>query len=662
MAEEIITTEDFEGSLMPDDSYEDDDSGLTVMDMMEMDNIAEYLTDQQLAEIGSQAKDDYEEDYASLDEYFDEYEEALKLAKQVREKKTFPWDGAANVKIPLISQAAMEFNARAYPEVVQGDQVVKAKVVGKDPDETKADRASRVSDFMSYQILEQMPHWESDTDKLLMVLPIVGTMFRESYWDEISSIPNNELLLPDEIIVNYHAKSIRLEDCRRISKKVIKFANDIYEYEQAGLWIEQTYHTDEDDDKISDDEQLFIQQIRYLDLDDDGYEEPYIVTFHEESGKVVRIVANYDSSTIIVDEETGEMKRIEPYRMYADYHFIPAFDGCFYSTGFGSYLYPLNKSIDTIINQLIDSGTLNNLQSGFLGKGLRTKTGSTPMQPGEWRPVDTKGMDLRANIIPLPTKEPSGTLYSLLMTLIDMGKQMSSVTDVMAGVPQGANTPVGTTLAMIEQGMKVVDAVYKRVYRGLKAEYKMLYRLNSKYLSEQDYLRVLDDPEASIEDFETDSMDIVPVGDTRISSQVMRTMKANAARDIAMTTPNADVRAATMRVLEAMDIPNPEEILPENPPAEVLMQQIQELQGYAETMTQQMQALTTQLNSSEEARKDKELMLKAQETQSKMVESASKAQLNMASAAEKLASAEAQELETDLVESGAMAAIDKMRG
>ncbi len=636
------------------DNDELEPEGLDVIQMMGMDNIADYIEENELRNIGSKAKEDYEEDLASLDDYFDEYNEALKLAKQVKEEKTFPWRGAANVKVPLIGQAAMEFNARAYPEIVQGDKVVKAKVVGNDENEAKADRADRISQFMSFQLLDEMPNWESDTDKLLIMLPIIGTMFKEVTWNEIEDRPEDTLLLPDEIIVNYHSRSIELEECRRISKKLTVFKNDIFENERAGLWLEREYGTDgaDYDTAIEEDEQLFIQQVRYLDLDDDGYEEPYIVTFHYESGEVVRIVANYDKNTVMFNPETEELVRIRPFRLYSDYHFIPAFDGCFYSTGFGTYLYPINKSIDTIINQLIDSGTLNNLQSGFLGKGLRTKTGSTPLKAGEWRPVDTKGMDLRANIVPLPTKEPSGTLFSLLMTLIDMGKQMSSITDVMAGVPQGANTPVGTTLAMIEQGMKVVDAVYKRVYRGMKKEFKMLYRLNSIYLPEQVYANALDDQGASLEDFNMKDFDVLPVGDTRISSQVMRTMKAQSAREIAMTTPNADIRAASMRVLESMDIQNPEEILPELPPSEVLMQQMDELKAYADTMTQQMQSLTQQLQGSEEARKDKELMLKAQETQTKMVESASKAQYNMAAAAEKLAQAEAQEIENDATESG----------
>ncbi len=636
------------------DNDELEPEGLDVIQMMGMDNIADYIEENELRNIGSKAKEDYEEDLASLDDYFDEYNEALKLAKQVKEEKTFPWRGAANVKVPLIGQAAMEFNARAYPEIVQGDKVVKAKVVGNDENEAKADRADRISQFMSFQLLDEMPNWESDTDKLLIMLPIIGTMFKEVTWNEIEDRPEDTLLLPDEIIVNYHSRSIELEECRRISKKLTVFKNDIFENERAGLWLEREYGTDgaDYDTAIEEDEQLFIQQVRYLDLDDDGYEEPYIVTFHYESGEVVRIVANYDKNTVMFNPETEELVRIRPFRLYSDYHFIPAFDGCFYSTGFGAYLYPINKSIDTIINQLIDSGTLNNLQSGFLGKGLRTKTGSTPLKAGEWRPVDTKGMDLRANIVPLPTKEPSGTLFSLLMTLIDMGKQMSSITDVMAGVPQGANTPVGTTLAMIEQGMKVVDAVYKRVYRGMKKEFKMLYRLNSIYLPEQVYANALDDQGASLEDFNMKDFDVLPVGDTRISSQVMRTMKAQSAREIAMTTPNADIRAASMRVLESMDIQNPEEILPELPPSEVLMQQMDELKAYADTMTQQMQSLTQQLQGSEEARKDKEIMLKAQETQTKMVESASKAQYNMAAAAEKLAQAEAQEIENDATESG----------
>jgi chaperonin GroES len=614
-----------------------------IIELMGMDNIADDLDENELRDIGEKVIEDYEEDEESRREWLETNQEALKLARQCREAKTFPWSGASNVKYPLIGQAAMNFNARAYPEIVQGDKIVKAKVIGNDnEDESKAARAERISTFMSYQLNEQIPNWESDTDKLLIMLPIVGTMFKEVTWDEINLRPEINLLMPDDLVVNYHAESLDLSKCRRISKKVTKFKNDIKERERADLWLRINYSDDAADSEIEDDEQEFIQQCRYLDLDDDGYEEPYMVTVHEESRKVVRIVAIYDEGTAKINPSTGEVTKIEPYQIYTDYHFIPAFDGAFYSTGFGTYLYPINQSIDTVINQLLDAGTLSNLQGGFIGKGLRGKMGATPFQPGEWRPVDTKGGSVRDNIIPLPAKEPSGALFSLLNFLVDTGKEMSSITDVLAGVPQGANTPVGTTIAMIEQGMKVIDAVYKRVYLALKKEYKMLYRINSVYLDEQGYIDVLDNKDAQKGDYSTTDFDIVPVGDTRISSQMMRTMKAQSVLDVAASTPGANVSEAARSYLKAMEINEAEiaKVLPEGPSQEEMAGQIEFLQGQVEEFTNYIQGGKIDMDKNESEAKSEEMMANARESDAQMRKYD--------------AEAEAQEIENDLVTSGVL--------
>ena len=654
----VIGTGDVEATLIPDVDVvvieKEEESSITpIIRMMGMDNIAIDMDHNELMRIGQKCRENYETDENSLTEWRDTNDEAMKLAKQVRETKTFPWRNASNVKVPLIGQAAMNFNARAYPEVVQGDKVVKAKVIGEDPDEQKAKRADRISEHMSYQLLDEMPNWEGDTDKLLIMLPIVGTMFRKVGWDEVNLRPEVTLIMPDKLTINYHATSLYLEDCRRISEEIVLFKNDIVERERAGLWLEIRYSNvgadsdSGDEEPIEEDEQVFIQQLCYLDLDDDGYEEPYMVTFVKESGDVVRIVANYDEATVSINEETGEIVKIDPYPIYTDYHFIPAFDGGFYSTGFGSYLYPINQTVDTIINQLIDAGTLSNVQGGFLGKGMRGKMGSTPLQPGEWRPIETKGADLKNSIVPLPAKEPSGTLFQLLVMLIDMGKEMSSITDVLAGVPQGQNTPVGTTLAMIEQGMKVIDAVYKRIYRALKEEYKMLYRINSIYLEDGVYSNVLDDPEASAEtDYAFGDFDIVPVGDTRISSQVMRTMKAQGALDVVVQT-GGDVRYAGQQLLASMDIDDVEKYYPETPAPEMLMQQIEELKGYGQAMSQQVQQLQQQLMGAEEMRKNQEAINKADESRSKTA-------MNMSSTAKNLSDAEKTQQEIGYTEDEAL--------
>jgi len=613
-----------------DDTEEDKKgSASRIIELMGMDNIADDLEDNELRDIGEKVIEEYEEDEESRREWLETNQEALKLARQCREAKTFPWTGASNVKYPLIGQAAMNFNARAYPEIVQGDKIVKAKVIGNDDaDESKAARAERISTFMSYQLNEQIPNWESDTDKLLIMLPIIGTMFKEVTWDEINLRPEINLLMPDDLVVNYHAESLDLSKCRRISKKVTKFKNDIKERERADLWLRINYSEDDADTEIEDDEQDFIQQCRYLDLDDDGYEEPYMVTVHEASRKVVRIVAIYDEGTAKINPTTGEVTKIEPYQIYTDYHFIPAFDGAFYSTGFGTYLYPINQSIDTVINQLLDAGTLSNLQGGFIGKGLRGKMGATPFQPGEWRPVDTKGGSIKDNIIPLPAKEPSGALFNLLGFLVDTGKDMSSITDVLAGVPQGANTPVGTTIAMIEQGMKVIDAVYKRVYLALKKEYKMLYRINSVYLDEQGYMDVLDNKDAQKGDYSTTDFDIVPVGDTRISSQMMRTMKAQSVMDVASRTPGANVTEASRSFLKSMEINEDEidKILPEGQDPAQMMQMVEFLQGQVETFQGYIESGKFQMEQDENARKNQESDAKVQKDVASAINSISDAE------------------------------------
>ena len=628
---EMMEEEMMGDGMMSEEPMDDPvDKVAKLQEFMQSQNIAEDIDQGELDRIGLKVMEDYEEDDASLDEWREGNKDAIELAKQTRNKKTFPWMNASNVKYPLIGQAAMSFNARAYPEVVQGDKVVKAQVIGEDPEQKKADRAERVSDFMSWQLIEQIPNWECDTDSLLMQLPIVGTMFREVMWDEINQRPEVNLLLPDQVTVNYMSKSLDLTDCRRISKEITLFKNDIFENEQAGLWLDISYAEEtKDDEYIEQDEQVFIQQLRYLDLDDDGYEEPYMVTVHKSSSRVVRIIANYDESTMFINDQSGELMRIEPFRIYTDYHFIPAFDGGFYSIGFGHYLYPINQAIDSLINQLVDAGTLANTQAGFLAKGLRAQMGSKPFQPGEWRPVDTKGMKLSESVMPLPAKEPSVVLFNLMSFLIDIGEKMSSTTDVLSGVQQGPNTPVGTTMAMIEQGMKELDAVYKRVYRALRKEYRMLYRINSIYMDEQQYMTVLDNPAAVMEgDFAMGDFDIMPVGDARISTQYMRIMKAQQAREIVMSTPGANVQEASRNMLEAMDVSGVDALIPETPDAEQLMQMVEFLQGQVGTYEQYIQSGQMQMAMDENTRANAETDAKVRKDNADTVKTISDIEIN----------------------------------
>jgi len=622
-----------------------------LQELMESDNVAEMLDDKELNDIGLLVKEDFDEDLDTLDDWNDLNSKALKLARQVKEDKTFPWRGASNVIYPLISDAAMNFNARAYPEVVQGQEVVKCVVNYKD-DQDYTPLSEEIARHMSYQLLEEIPNWEGDTDQMLMLLPIVGTMFRETTWNEINLRPEINLMLPDELIVNYHAKSLRLEECRRISKVITMFANDIYEREEAGLWLEINYiDDDEDSEKIEASEQEFIQQLRYLDLDDDGYEEPYMVTIHKESSKVVRIVAMFDMDSVSVNDE-GTLLKIEPIEIYTDYHFIPSFDGGFYSVGFGSYLYSTNKAIDSLINQQIDAGTLNNTNGGYYSKGIRMRGGRSGFKPGEWKPIETKGGKLADNIMPLPTKDPSTALFSLLEFLVSTGKEMSSVTDVLQGAPQGQNVPVGTTIAAIEQGMKVIDAVYKRIYLGLRREFAKLYRLNKVYLDELGYAEV--SPSNPIQQgLYSNDITILPIGDTKLSSQMLKNIEAQAVRDLALSTPGANVMEASRYLADSIGVDDDiiESIFPQGPSIEEVMMQNEQLQmivGQLQEFIDSGQLEYLQAKAATEAREADNDELKAQGTFAK----------DMATAAEKMATIDLKKVEAGLKQLTALLQVD----
>ena len=461
--------------------------------IVEAKNIADTLDEEKLTQIGSDCAKGFEYDLSTRSEWEQNLKDWTKLALQVREEKSWPWPKAANVKYPLLSTAAMQFNARAYPSLIPSNgDVVKVNVIGKDRDGMKLERAKRIGMFMSYQVLYEMHCWEEDMDKLLMMLPIIGTVFKKTYYNPVLKQNVSELVLPENLVVNYWAKS--LETAERVSE-IIPLSKRLVKEKM----MSKTYLDVELGDPIPDPTQMtqavaqdeatpyqIIEQHTYLDLDEDGYAEPYVVTFERTSGKVLRIVARFDEDTIYQDED-GNLQRIEPIQYYTKFGFIPNPDGGFYDVGFGLLLGPLNESVNTLINQLIDAGTLSNLQGGFLGKGLKLKMGESRWQPGEWKPVNSTADDLRKQIVPLPAKEPSNVLFQLMGSLITSGKELASVAEIFVGKMPGQNTPATTTMATIEQGMKVFTAVYKRVYRALRSEFKKIYDLNRVYLDPNKY-------------------------------------------------------------------------------------------------------------------------------------------------------------------------------
>lgn len=535
------------------------DSQPPIRALLESANIAESLSDDELAKIGQDCKKGFELDCDSRKHWEDNIDAWTKLANQAKEQKTYPWPNASNIKYPLLSTAAMQFAARAYPSLIPSDgQVVKSKVVGKDPTGEKQKKAEHTSIYVSHQLMNEMDNWEEDMDKLLIMLPVVGTMFKKTYWDKLTEKNCSKLVMPKNLVVNYWTRD--LDHVERISE-IIEMSQRLYkERVNAELFLDTDIGTPKMPDSIHNPPDVdsttpftFIEQHTFLDLDKDGYQEPYVVTFHKESGTVLRITARFDELGLKVGDD-GEVIRIEPIQYYTKFGFIPNPDGSFYDIGFGVLLGPINDSVNTLINQLVDAGSLSNLQSGFIGKGLRIKMGESRFQPGEWKTVNATADDLKKQILPLPVKEPSAVLFQLMGALITSGKELASVAEIFVGKMPGQNTPATTTMATIEQGMKVFTAVYKRTYRSLASEYKKLYRLNEVYLNPQTYVEVLDD-NVNPDDFKSIGYQICPGADPSAISQTERLLKAQGLAEMLPMGVLDPIEVVT-RILEAQEQPN----------------------------------------------------------------------------------------------------------
>ena len=534
-------------------------------------NLAEDLSKEELVTIGQEAYEGYKNDLDSRKEYELQLETWTKLALQISSTKTHPWAGASNVKFPLLATAAMQFCARSYPSLVpsSGD-IVKCKVMGSDPDGQKKERALRVGKFMSHQILEEMEEWEEEMDKLLITLPIAGTVFKKTYWDSEKERNVSCVVMPKDLVVNYYAKD--LDSAERATETYTLTKRKVEEKVRAGLFREMKLGdpqviqpTDTSDpsamtappvDEITP--YVFCEQHTYLDLDDDGYAEPYVITFEKESHEVARIVARFGPEDVKMNAKE-EVVRIIPQQYYTKYGFVPNPDGGFYDIGFGRLLGPINESADTLINQLIDAGSLSNMQSGFIAKGLRIKMGEASFKPGEWKAVNATGQDLKSSIMPLPLREPSAILLQLLQFLIQSGKELASVAEIMTGKMPGQNTPATTTMATIEQGMKVFTAVYKRVFRAMTKEFRKLYRLNKVYLNPETEVEFFDQPMQQ-SDFQGPDGDILPAADpASVSAQEKQAKIEKVGQLLQLGTINP--MEYTKRYLDAYEISGVEQLI-----------------------------------------------------------------------------------------------------
>ena len=479
------------------------DVKLSMKTILGSPNVAEHLDDSALTTIGSNVVQEFLLDKQSRSIWEKRVEEATKLALQVAETKSFPWPNASNIKFPLITIAALQFHSRAYPALLPSETIVKidnpSLPEGQiDPSQMQKikqqiDRNARIEKHMSYQVLQEDECWEPEMDKVLITLPIIGCAFKKTYWNFEEDHPISENILAKDFVVSYWTKN--LQDCTRQTHILYLSKNDVIARQRKGMWLdfamEQPQVIQPDDLTLAQNKSQgvdaptydpatpyeFLEQHRWEDLDGDGYKEPYIVTVHKDTNKVVRIVANYFADSIKRNDK-DEIINIKPESYFTKYSFIPSPDGGFYDIGFGILLGPLNESINTIINQLVDAGTMANTAGGFLSRGIKIRGGNYNFAPMEWKHVDSTGEDLAKGIYPLPVREPSQVLFTLLQTLVNYGERIVGATDIMVGQNVGQNTPAETSRTMAENGNKVFAGIFKRIHRSLRDSINFTYQKN----------------------------------------------------------------------------------------------------------------------------------------------------------------------------------------
>ena len=556
------------------------------------DNIAVSLDDKKLEKIGNDVIENATLDDESRQEWKDQLGEALKIAKQVIEEKTTPWPNAANVKIPMTLTGCIQFNSRTFPQLVQNKKAVKVEVLKVNPTEEDVERAKKLSTHMSYQLLKNDSDWLDERDKLLMVLPLVGTVFTKTYFNPITRMPQIDLCLPDEIIINQKAKSVT--KAQRITHVLWLTTNDIITRQKAGLFldipIKELTASENDTDDIQDegiavntskpgekieDEELqsgmvlhqFHEQHGYLDLDDDGYAEPYIITTHVATKKVIRIVAAYNFDSFVLDKEKKNWIAIEPDSFFTAYKFLPSFDGSFYGMGFSQILYPINSAANSVLNRLLDAGTLSNQQSGFIGKGVRMRKQTMRLRPGEWITVSTAaGIDLSRNIVPIPTKEPSSVLLELLGMLMKMGQEISGVSDVMQGQLPPANTPATTVVNLISEGAKVYGAIQIRLFESGKQEFIKLFNLNKRHIEDNEIFKSAEGVgQISRSDYVDNDYGIEPVANPAMGTEAVQLAIMQALMSI-KDDQMLNKQEIYKRFFDTMNIPDSDKLFAPPPP------------------------------------------------------------------------------------------------
>jgi len=523
-------------------------------------NLALEMDERTLKSMASDLIDEYKKDKASRKEWEDAYIKGLDLLGTKYQEVTKPFKGASGVTHPLLAESVTQFQAQAYKELVPSDGPVRTQVIGLQTPQTEQ-QADRVKDYMNYMLMEEMEEYTTDMDQMLFYLPLSGSTFKKVYYDALLNRPVSKFIPAEDLVVPYYASD--LKDCERITHVIKMTQNEVIKKQAAGFYrdlelIQSDNEPDSLQKKLNELEGIKKTETDYMhnilemhvDLNLDDYENfddkakkikiPYIVTIDEGSGEILSIYRNYRPDDMAYN-------RIE---YFVHYKFLPGLG--FYGFGLTHMIGGLSRAATQALRQLMDAGTLKNLPAGFKSRGIRVRDDDQPIQPGEFRDVDAPGGNIRDQFFNLPFTEPSVTLYNLLGFVVQAGQKFAAITDSNIG-NDVQNRAVGTTVALMERGSRVMSGVHKRCYYAMRLEFKILARICAQSLPPEYPYDVYGGPrQIKAVDFD-DRVDILPVADPNIMSMAQRVTLAQAQLQIAQSNPMMhNLHEAYRRVYEAL--------------------------------------------------------------------------------------------------------------
>ena len=562
----------------------DYDDGMGVVPEVAFDgNLADVIDSAILGRIASDLVGYIDDDLSSRQDWEDTYKQGLEFLGMKTEERTEPFEGSSGVIHPLLAESVTQFQAQAYRELLPANGPVRTQVIGAQS-EMLVKQAERVKDYMNYQITYEMEEYDPELDQMLFYLPVIGSTFKKVYRDPLKQRAVSNFIHAEDLIVPYGATDLATSP--RITHRITMDSNEVRKLQLAGFYSDIDIPTDGTSDDQMDEVQESIDDIQgvhpsnsstdltlyevHTDLDVEGFEDigmdgeptglklPYIVTILEDTNEILSVRRNYP--------EDDPMKRAQKY--FVHYKFLPGL--CFYGLGLTHMIGGLAMASTSILRQLIDAGTLANLPAGFKARGARIRDEDSPIQPGEFRDIDVVGQTLQASLMPLPFKEPSATLYNLLGTLVDAGRRFASMADMKVGEMSG-ETPVGTTMAIMERGTKVMSAIHKRLHYSQKMEFKLLSKIFAQDIAPYPYMVSQQfGPEIKAQDFDQ-RVDVLPVSDPNIFSMSQRIALAQSELQLVQSNPEIHggpmgLYQAYRKMYEALGVTNIDAILPPPPP------------------------------------------------------------------------------------------------